>query len=139
LPVEGEVFFLTFPFIDQAIALTTRLLVKPRCVNSKTPGAVSNYVLDDPLSTTQGRFNSRQKAPGPFHVRSIAVPKAGNQILFFGSRSDDEQTKQHDAGHKEEPVRRNQGNRHREQRSRVVERMPDPAIGAMYNQGVLLT
>ena len=89
---------------------------------------VSNYFLDDPLSTTQGPFNFRQKAPGPFHVRSIAVSKAGNQILLFGSRSDDEQTKQHDSGHKEEPVRRNQGNRHREQRGRVVERMPDLAI-----------
>jgi hypothetical protein len=53
------------------------------------------------LGATPIRCNSRQKAPGQFHVRSIAVPKAGRQVLFFGSRSDDQQTKQHNAGHKE--------------------------------------
>src|SRR5438552_15748735 len=37
LPVEGEVFFLTFPFIDQAFALRTRLLVKWRFIANHWP------------------------------------------------------------------------------------------------------
>src|SRR5438128_11933367 len=56
---RGRSIFLDIPLYRSAIALTTRLLVKPRCVNSNTPGVVSNYFLDDPLSTTQGRPNSR--------------------------------------------------------------------------------
>src|SRR5439155_11491473 len=90
-------------------------------------------------SSAQVRSNSRQEAPGPFHVRSIAISKASKQILFFGPRSDDEQTKQHDAGHKEEPVCRRQGSPHSEQCGGVVKGMPDPAIGTLYDQGVLLS
>jgi len=39
------------------------------------------------------RPGSRQKAPGPVHVRSIGLAKAGQQLLFFRLRSDDEETK----------------------------------------------
>ena len=37
--------------------------------------------------------NSRQKATGPLHVRSIGLAKADQQLLFFDSRSDYEQNK----------------------------------------------
>ena len=81
-----------------------------------------------------GMSNPGKEATGLFHVRLVAAPKTGDQVLFFDSRSDDEQTKHHNAGQKEEPVRRDQRNCHHEQRGRVVERMPDPAIGALENQ-----
>ena len=42
------------------------------------------------LSATPVRANSGQEAPGPFHVRSIAVSKANHQVLLFGPRSDHE-------------------------------------------------
>jgi hypothetical protein len=105
-------------------------------INQPPTSAASIAIL---RSSAQVRSNSRQKAPGPFHVCSIAISKASKQILFFGPRSDDEQTEQHDAGHKEEPVCRRQGSPHSEQCGGVVKGMPDPAIGTLYDQGVLLS
>ena len=85
------------------------------------------------------RSGARKEAARLCHVLSITVPEAGHQILFFDPRPKDEQTERHHTGQQKKPVRRDQRSRQHQQRSGVVERMPDPAIGAMKNQCVRST
>ena len=72
--------------------------------------------------------NLRQKAPGPFYVRSIRITKALKQLLFFRSRSNDEGYHKHTTRQQEEPIRSSQGVRKDAQCHGIVERVPVPAI-----------
>src|SRR5438876_11278372 len=65
LPVEGEVFFLTFPFIDQAIS------------------PLENYWCNRDLTPTSGRFPSFRFAERSM-VIALSVRTTMSSVIFNG-------------------------------------------------------